>query len=65
MTRLEIFHTVIFIIFGVVSLCEVKREKKPRKYISLAIGILALLIALYDILVKGMGVSVFSCSLLL
>ncbi|WP_300815971.1 hypothetical protein [uncultured Duncaniella sp.] len=59
MTGLEIFHTVIFIIFGVVSLCEVKGAKKPRKYISLVIGILALLIALYDILVSGLGIQVF------
>ena len=59
MTGLEIFHTVIFIIFGVVSLCEVKGAKKPRKYISLVIGILALLIALYDILVSGLGIQIF------
>ena len=59
MTGLEIFHTVIFIIFGVVSLCEVKGAKKRRKYISLVIGILALLIALYDILVSGFGTQIF------
>ncbi len=59
MTGLEIFHTVIFIIFGVVSLCEVKGAKKRRKYISLVIGILALLIALYDILVSGFGIQIF------
>ncbi len=58
MTGLEIFHTVIFIIFGVVSLCEVKGAKKPRKYISLAIGILSLLIALFDILVSGFGIEI-------
>ena len=58
MTGLEIFHTVIFIIFGVVSLCEVKGAKKRRKYISLVIGILALLIALYDILVSGFGIQI-------
>ena len=59
MTGLEIFHTVIFIIFGVVSLCEIKGAKKRRKYISLVIGILALLIALYDILVSGFGIQIF------
>lgn len=59
MTGLEIFHTVIFIIFGVVSLCEVKGAKKRRKYISLVIGILALLIALYDILVSGFEIQIF------
>lgn len=59
MTGLEIFHTVIFIIFGVVSLCEVKGAKKRRKYISLVIGILALLIALYDILVSCFGIQIF------
>lgn len=59
MTGLEIFHTVIFIIFGVVSLCEVKGAKKRRKYISLVIGVLALLIALYDILVSGFGIQIF------
>jgi len=59
MTGLEIFHTVIFIIFGVVSLCEVKGAKKRRKYISLVIGILALLIAIYDILVSGFGIQIF------
>lgn len=59
MTGLEIFHTVIFIIFGVVSLCEVKGANKRRKYISLVIGVLALLIALYDILVSGFGIQIF------
>lgn len=59
MTGLQVFHTALFIVFGVVSLCEVKGAKRPRKYVSLAIGILALLIALYDILVSGFGISIF------
>lgn len=59
MTSLEIFHTVILFLFGIVSLWEVKGAKKPRKYISLAIGIFALLIALYDILVYAFGIQIF------
>lgn len=59
MTRLEIFHTVIFILLGIVSLWEVKGEKKPRKYINLIVGILALSLALYDILVSGCGIKIF------
>lgn len=59
MTGFEIFHTVIFILLGIVSLWEVKGEKKPRKYISLIVGILALLIAFYDILVSGCVIKIF------
>jgi hypothetical protein len=59
MTGFEIFHTVLFIIFGITSLCEVKGEKNPRKYINLGIGILAILIALYDIIVTGLGIKIF------
>lgn len=60
MTPIQIFHTVLFYIFGIVSLCEVKGARsKSRKYISLAIGILSLLIALYDTLVAGFGVKIF------
>ncbi len=56
MTAREIIHTFFFIILGLVSLCEVKGAKKPRKYISLAVGILSLLIALWDILIYAMGI---------
>lgn len=59
MTGLQLFHTILFIIFGVVILVEVRGVKKPQKYVKLAIGILALLIALYDILVSGLGIKVF------
>ncbi len=59
MTGREIFHTVIFALFGVVALCEVKGAKKPRKYYNLAIGILCLAIALYDTLVTGFGLPLF------
>lgn len=59
MTGLQLFHTILFIIFGVVILFEVRSVKKPQKYVKLAIGILALLIALYDILVSGLGIKVF------
>lgn len=59
MTGREIFHTIIFILFGVVNLLEVKGAKGWRKYICLVIGVLALLVALYDILVSGCGIRVF------
>ena len=59
MTGLQLFHTILFIIFGVVILFEVRGVKKQQKYVKLAIGILALLIALYDILVSGLGIKVF------
>jgi hypothetical protein len=59
MTKLEIFHTILFIIFGISALCGVKGEKKPRKYLSIGIGILALLIAAYDIVVTGFGIAIF------
>lgn len=59
MTVLQLFHTILFIIFGVVILFEVRSVKKPQKYVKLAIGILALLIAFYDILVSGLGIKVF------
>lgn len=59
MTGLQIFHTVIFIIFGIVSLCGARSARKPRKYIDVAAGVIALLVALYDILVSGLGMDVF------
>lgn len=59
MTGLQLFHTILFIIFGVVILFEVRSVRKPQRYVRLAIGILALLIALYDILVSGLGIKIF------
>jgi hypothetical protein len=50
MTIHLIFHTVIFVLFGIFTLYDVKGSNKPRKYVKLFIGIFALLIALYDIL---------------
>lgn len=58
MTGLQILHTIIFIVFGVVSICEVKGVKKSKKYINLSMGVLALLIAAYDILVTGFGIRI-------
>ncbi len=59
MTGLEIFHTVIFILFGVVSLFEARSEKKAKRYVSLLIGVGALSVATYDILVTGLGLTLF------
>jgi uncharacterized membrane protein len=59
MTGHQIFHSVLFIIIGVVTLCDVKGAKKSKRYINLFIGILALLIAAYDILTSGFGITIF------
>ncbi len=59
MTGLEIFHTVIFILFGVVSLFEARSEKKAKRYVSLLIGVVSLTVATYAILVSGLGLSLF------
>jgi uncharacterized membrane protein SirB2 len=58
MTKLEIFHTVIFILLGIFILSR-KKETRKSKYIDLCIGILALLIAAYDIVVTGFGIAIF------
>jgi hypothetical protein len=51
MSHLQLFHAVIFILFGIIVLCcNVKGVSKTRKYVNLVMGIGALLIALYDIL---------------
>jgi nitrate reductase gamma subunit len=54
-----IFHCVVFILLGIYALWNARGEKSKRKYLSLASGILALLIAIYDILVIGCGVTIF------
>lgn len=59
MTSKELFHVVLFVVVGVVLLCNVRGEKKPRKYVNLCVGIVDLLIALYDILVTGFGIAIF------
>jgi hypothetical protein len=56
MSTHEWFHSVLFIVVGIVLLCNVRGENKPRKYINLCIGVLDLLIAFYDILVTGFGI---------
>jgi hypothetical protein len=59
MTGHQIFITVFLVVFGVVQLFEVKGAKKTRKYINLFTGILCLIIALYDILTLGLGMTIF------
>lgn len=56
MTGRQIFHTAIFIILGIVALYDARFTKRGRRYLNLAIGILALSIAIYDILHYGLGV---------
>jgi hypothetical protein len=59
MTKLQLLHTIFFIVYGIMLLCEIKGAKKSSKYRKLIFGILSLLIALYDILVLGFGLTIF------
>lgn len=52
MTGFQIFHDSIFLLFAIVSFCEIRKASGPRKYIKLAIGLLAIVVVVWDILAK-------------